>query len=109
MTDFALVVVQIGVVMAVARLVATLFRTLHQPQVVGELVAGILLGPSLLGWLAPSVSAALFPLQSLGFLSMLSQLGLLIFMFLVGLELDPDVIRGASRKVVVATSNAGIA
>ena len=54
-------IMQIAVILVAARGVGGLFRRIHQPQVVGEMVAGILLGPSLLGWGAPGVSALLFP------------------------------------------------
>ena len=107
MPNLLLLLVQIGVVLVAARLVGLLFRRIHQPQVVGEMVAGILLGPSLLGWAAPEISARLFPASSLGFLNSISQIGLLIFMFLVGLELDPKLLRGKSHTAVV-TSHASI-
>lgn len=100
-------IIQIGVILVVARLVGWLFRKIHQPQVMGEMVAGILLGPSLLGWVAPQLSAALFPPESLGFLGALSQIGLLLFMFLVGLEFDPKILRGQGHTAVV-TSQASI-
>ena len=109
MSDLAFVIVQICVILAATRLVATVFRVFHQPEVVGELTAGILLGPSLLGWVAPSVSAALFPAQSLNFLNTLSQLGLLMFMFLVGLEFDARLLQGPKRGIAAATSTASIA
>ena len=95
--------IQIGVILLVARIVGWIFRKIHQPQVMGEMVAGILLGPSLLGWLAPNVSAALFPPESLGFLNSLSQIGLLLFMFLVGLELDPLMLRGRGHAAIVTS------
>jgi Kef-type K+ transport system membrane component KefB len=83
-----LLVGQIAVVIVASRLVGYVFRKIRQPQVVGEMLAGILLGPSLLGWLAPGLSAILFPPSSLGLLNAVSQLGLVLFMFLVGLELN---------------------
>src|SRR5687768_4143032 len=96
-------IVQIAVILVVARAVGWLFRKLHQPQVVGEMAAGILLGPSLLGWVAPGVSAALFPPESLPHLNTLSQVGLLLFMFLVGLEFEPRLLRGRGHAAVVTS------
>ncbi|HEX2038054.1 MAG TPA: cation:proton antiporter, partial [Chloroflexota bacterium] len=107
MPQLALLIAQLGVVLVAARLAGWLFRRINQPQVVGEMVAGIMLGPSLLGWVAPGVSEALFPPQSLGFLNSLSQIGLLIFMFLVGVELNPRLLRSAGRTALI-TSHAGI-
>ncbi len=107
MPDLLLLLVQIGVILVAARVVGLLFRFIRQPQVVGEMVAGILLGPSLLGWVAPELSAQLFPAASLGFLNSISQVGLLIFMFLVGVELDPRLLRGKSHTALV-TSHASI-
>ena len=98
---------QIGVILIVARTIGFLFRRINQPQVVGEMVAGILIGPSVLGWLAPGISNALFPPASLGFLSALSQIGVLAFMFVVGLELNPRLMKGRGHTAVV-TSHASI-
>lgn len=99
--------VQIGVVLVTARTLGWLFRRFHQPQVIGEMIAGILLGPSLLGWVAPRISAAVFPLESLGFLNAVSQIGLIVFMFLVGLELNPKIVQGRGHTAV-ATSHVSI-
>jgi len=103
MPNLAILIAQIGVIVLAARIVGWLFRRLGQPQVMGEMVAGILLGPSLLGWLAPGISAALFPPASLGFLNSLSQIGLLLFMFLVGVELNPQILRGRKHAAVVTS------
>jgi Kef-type K+ transport system membrane component KefB len=100
-------VLQVTVVLAASRLVGTIFRKIKQPQVVGEMVAGILLGPSLLGWAAPEVSKFLFPAASLGYLNALSQIGLVIFMFLVGVSLNPRELRKHGRAAML-TSHASI-
>lgn len=107
MPHVGLLLVQIAVVVIAARVVGLLFRRIRQPQVMGEMMAGILLGPSLLGAVAPGLSARLFPAASLGFLSSISQVGLLVFMFLVGLELNPRLLRGRGHTAVV-TSHASI-
>jgi Kef-type K+ transport system membrane component KefB/nucleotide-binding universal stress UspA family protein len=103
MHGLLLLLIQIGVVLVAARVVGYAFRLIKQPQVVGEMVAGIVLGPSLLGWAAPAFSATLFPAESLGVLGTLSQVGLLLFMFLVGLELDPRLLRGRGEAAVVTS------
>ncbi|CAN5617424.1 hypothetical protein BH10CHL1_BH10CHL1_28790 [soil metagenome] len=103
MLHLPILIIQISVILLVARLVGFAFRKIHQPQVMGEMIAGILLGPSLLGWVAPGVAAALFPPASLGFLNALSQVGLLLFMFLVGLEFDPKILRGQGHAAVVTS------
>jgi Kef-type K+ transport system membrane component KefB len=92
---------QIGVILILARLVGWGLRTLHQPQVMGEIVAGIFLGPSLLGWLAPDVSMALFPSDSLGPLNALGQIGVILFIFLVGLKLNLANVWARGRAVLV--------
>jgi Kef-type K+ transport system membrane component KefB len=98
---------QLAVILAVSRGVAMLFRRLRQPQVIGEMVGGILLGPSFLGWLAPALSHSLFPLSSLAYLNALSQLGLVLFMFLIGLSLNPKELREHGHAAIL-TSHASI-
>ncbi|MCY0941762.1 cation:proton antiporter [Streptomyces antarcticus] len=99
--------VAVPVVILACQAGAALFRRFGQPPVVGEIATGILLGPSLLGWLWPDAQHWLFPPAVLPYTSVLGQLGLLAFMFLVGLELDLKSLRGHTR-VAVAVSQAGM-
>jgi len=105
--NFFLLVMQLATVLLASRVVGLFFKRIKQPQVIGEMVAGILLGPSLLGWAAPWASKALFPESSLGYLNALSQIGLVFFMFLVGVGLNPRALREHGRAAVV-TSHASI-
>jgi len=107
MPNLFTLVLQIAVVLTACRLTGALFRKIQQPRVVGEMFAGIMLGPSLLGWIAPHWSAYLFPPSSLGFLNALSQLGVIIFMFLVGLGTDPKELKGNGQSAIL-TSHVGI-
>jgi len=101
MSQIATLIMQIGTILLVSGGLGRLFKRFHQPQVIGEMLAGILLGPSLLGWVAPDVAAALFPPGGMAALNALSQVGLLVFMFLVGLELNPNLLRGRSRTALL--------
>ncbi len=93
----SLLIVQWVVIIGLSRLIGRGARWLGQPLVIAEVLAGILLGPSLLGWVAPEVMGTLFPASSMPVLTMLSQVGLILFMFLIGLELEPRVLRGQGR------------
>jgi Kef-type K+ transport system membrane component KefB len=101
MDNLALTLLQIIVIVIAGRLMAMMMQRLGQPAVVGEIAAGICLGPSLFGVLAPGAFAALFPASSIGALMTLSQVGLILFMFLVGLEFAPELLRERKRSVVV--------
>jgi Kef-type K+ transport system membrane component KefB len=98
-----LLLTQIAVIIAAARSAGHVLRKLGQPQVIGEMAAGILLGPSLLGAVAPQFWSQLFTPQSLGYLNALSQVGVVLFMFLVGLELDPVMIRKYQHTAVLTS------
>jgi K+:H+ antiporter len=89
------------VVIAAARLVGWGISKVGQPRVHGEILAGIILGPSLVGLLWPGAVAYLFPTEIIGALKVLAQIGLVMFMFLIGLELDLTKLRGHGHKAVV--------
>jgi K+:H+ antiporter len=101
------VLLALVVVIVLARAIGSLFRRFQQPPVVGEILAGVLLGPSLLGRVAPQVSAYVLPPSVAPFLGVLSQVGVILYMFLVGLELDPGLLRKRGHSTV-AISHASI-
>ncbi|MGH3041394.1 MAG: cation:proton antiporter, partial [Gaiellaceae bacterium] len=104
----AYVLVDLAVIVAAARMVGWVFVKLGQPRVIGEIVAGILLGPTLLGGTLASgpedpgsgLVDDLFPFQAFEFLNLLATLGLVLFMFLVGLEVEQRFFRGRGRQIV---------
>lgn len=106
-SPISLLLIQAIVIVPLARLLGFLCTKINQPMVIGEIVAGLMLGPSLLGWLFPGVYQFLFPAESLQGLHLLSQVGLIFFMFLVGLEFNPKQLRGHG-KVAIAISHASI-
>ncbi|KIC64359.1 cation:proton antiporter [Chryseobacterium taiwanense] len=97
----ALLLAQIVTIILVARLFGWICMKIKQPSVIGEMIAGIVLGPSLLGMYFPEFSAFLFPKESLGNLQFLSQIGLILFMYIVGMELDLSVLRKKAHDAVV--------
>jgi K+:H+ antiporter len=100
-SPLALFMVQAALIIALSRLVGLAAGALGQPMVIAEIVAGVLLGPSLLGVVSPHMLGVLFPKDSMPLLSMISQIGLVLFMFLIGLELDPKLLRGRAHTSVV--------
>jgi Kef-type K+ transport system membrane component KefB len=104
LADLKNLLLQILVVCAAARMLGFGFEKLRQPRVVGEMFAGVLLGPSLLGWLAPSTFASLFPPGGLAPLYLLSQIGILLFMFQLGVGLDLQELHRLRRSVVLMSN-----
>lgn len=95
--------VQLILIIVVARICGAIGRKAGQPAVIGEMFAGILLGPSLLGWLWPEGFDFIFPSASLGTLRMLSQIGVCLFMFVVGMELDVNELKHQAHTVVLVS------
>jgi Kef-type K+ transport system membrane component KefB len=98
-------IAQVVAITVLSRGFGLIVRRLGQPLVIAEMIGGIVLGPSLLGWVAPGFSAELFTPESLGMLRLVSQFGLVFFMFLVGLELDPEHYRGRSSSSIVISQS----
>ena len=97
----AILLAQIITIIVVARFFGWMFRKIGQPTVIGEIIAGIVLGPSLVGFYFPDFSTALFPADSLGNLQFLSQIGLILFMFVIGMVLDLKVLKNKAYDAVV--------
>lgn len=97
----AILLLQIITIIVVARSFGWIFRKIGQPSVIGEIIAGIFLGPSVVGMYFPDYSALLFPKESLGNLQFLSQIGLMLFMFVIGMELDLKVLKNKANDAVV--------
>jgi Kef-type K+ transport system membrane component KefB len=99
--SLAILIVQIVSIVLIARIIGWFMIKIHQPVVIGEILAGIILGPSLLGSMFPNFSGMLFPPESLNNLQILSQIGLIMFMFIIGMELDLAVIRRSAASAIV--------
>jgi Kef-type K+ transport system membrane component KefB len=97
----ALLLLQIITIVIIARIFGWIFRKIGQPSVIGEIIAGIVLGPSLFGLYFPDFKEALFPDDSLGNLKMISQVGLILFMFVIGMELDLKALKNKANEAVV--------
>jgi len=98
---------QLFFILVVCRVAGMLARRIRQPQVIGEMIAGVLMGPSLLGLFLPNFQQAIFPKESLKILYVLAQLGVGLYMFLVGTEFKADLFRSRIRAAA-SVSVAGI-
>jgi Kef-type K+ transport system membrane component KefB len=101
MHPLAILLLQIITIILAARLFGFICKKLKQPTVIGEIAAGIVLGPSLVGTILPEFSTFLFPQASLSNLQFLSQIGLILFMFVIGMELDMKVLKNRAKDAVI--------
>src|ERR1044071_4803966 len=98
---------QLAFILATCRVVGLIARRFGQPQVVGEMIAGVVMGPSLFGLLFPDAQAHIFPKSSLTITYAVAQIGLVLYMFLIGVEFQVDLIRKRLRSAA-SVSLAGI-
>lgn len=101
MNPMSILLLQIVVILLAVRIFGWICQKIGQPTVVGEIFAGVVLGPSLLGYYFPEASAFIFPVSSLDNIRFLSQVGLILFMFIVGLELDLRTIKNRANNAIV--------
>lgn len=106
-STIGVLLLQILIILLVVRVMGWIFRKLRQPAVIGEIVAGILLGPSLFGRVAPDLFSSLFPIESLPNIQLLSNFGLILFMFAIGMELRLGDIRRQLKSSLII-SHTGI-
>ena len=99
--SLGLLILQIIVIISISRIFGILFKKIGQPAVIGEILAGIVLGPSLIGFYYPDTFNFLFPTESLGNLQILSQIGLILFMFVIGMELNLSVLKTKAYDATV--------
>jgi Kef-type K+ transport system membrane component KefB len=99
------VLLALAAVVIVGQILAKLFMYVGQPPVIGEVLAGILLGPSLLGRLVPGFSTYILPESVAPFLGVIAQLGVILYMFLIGLELNPKLLRRRARATLLTSQS----
>jgi Kef-type K+ transport system membrane component KefB len=97
----SILLLQVLIILFTSRLFGIVIRKLGQQSVIGEIIAGIFLGPSILGWISPELSALIFPPSSFVSLQFLSQIGLAFFMFVIGMELDLSQIKSKTHDAVI--------
>lgn len=100
-SPLAVLLLQIVVILLTVRVFGWICQKIGQPTVVGEIFAGIVLGPSLLGYYFPNASVFLFPASSLDYISLLSNIGLVLFMFIVGMELNLRTIKNKANDAII--------
>lgn len=100
-TPTIILLAQLIVILIVVKLFGWLCKMIGQTAVIGEIFAGVILGPSFLGYYFPEISMMIFPESSLGNIGLLSQVGLILFMFIVGMELDLRTIKNRAENAVV--------
>jgi Kef-type K+ transport system membrane component KefB len=100
-TPFGILLLQIIVILFCCRFLGWLFLKMKQPTVIGEILAGIILGPSILGYWFPGFSSFLFPVESLDNIGLLSQFGLILFMFAIGMELNITEVRSKLKETIL--------
>ena len=105
-SPFGILLLQIMVILLFCRMFSGIFMLMRQPTVVGEILAGIVLGPSILGYFFPQIANFLFPPNSLSNIELLSQFGLILFMFVIGMELDLEQVRKKLKETLLI-SHAG--
>ena len=107
-SPFGILLLQIMVILLFCRIFSGIFQLMRQPTVVGEIIAGIVLGPSILGYFFPQISEFIFPISSLGNIELLSQFGLILFMFVIGMELDLDEVRKKLKETILISHSSTI-
>jgi Kef-type K+ transport system membrane component KefB len=101
MTSLGNVLLALVSIIIVARTCGYLFKKINQPAVMGEVIGGIILGPSLLGKFAPALTATLIPPSTLPYLNVVAQIGIILYMFLVGLELDLKELKKSAHTTFI--------
>lgn len=107
-SNIGILLLQIITILLTCRLFGWLFQKIGQPMVIGEIVAGLVLGPSVLGHLFPEASVFLFPEESLGNITILSQFGLILFMFAVGMELNINEVGKKLKETILISHTSTI-